>query len=37
MRLFAGPDLQVSALAMRLVNAVLFVGLATALAALLPR
>ncbi len=36
MRLFAGPDLQVSALVMRLVNAVLFVGLATALAALLP-
>jgi len=36
MRLLAGPDLQVSALAMRLVNAALFVGLATALAMLLP-
>ena len=36
MRLFAGPDLQASALTMRLVNAALFVGLATALAAMLP-
>jgi hypothetical protein len=36
MHLFAGADLQVSALVMRLVNALLFVGLATALAALLP-
>ncbi len=36
MSVFAGPDLQVSALAMRLVNAALFVGLATALFALLP-
>jgi hypothetical protein len=36
MRLFAGEDIQVSALAMRLVNATLFVGLATALTALLP-
>lgn len=36
MSLFAGPDLQVSALVMRLVNAALFVGLATALALLLP-
>jgi len=36
MHLFAGPDLQVSALTMRLVNAALFVALATALAALLP-
>ncbi len=36
MRFFAGPDVQVSALVMRLVNALLFVGLATALAALLP-
>lgn len=36
MRVFAGADLQVSALAMRLVNALLFVGIATALAALLP-
>lgn len=35
MRFFAGPDVQVSALVMRLVNAALFVGLATALAALL--
>jgi hypothetical protein len=35
MHLFAGDDLQVSALTMRLVNATLFVGLATALAALL--
>lgn len=31
MRMLAGPDLLVSALAMRLVNAALFVGLATAL------
>lgn len=37
MNLFAGPDIQTSALAMRLFNAALFVGLATALAALLPR
>lgn len=36
MRLFAGPDLQFSAIMMRLFNALLFVGLATALAALLP-
>ncbi len=36
MRIFAGSDLQVSALVMRLVNAALFVGLASALAALLP-
>jgi hypothetical protein len=36
MHLFAGDDLQVGALVMRLVNALLFVGLATALAALLP-
>lgn len=36
MRLFAGPDVQSSALTMRLVNAALFVGLATALAALMP-
>lgn len=36
MRLFAGDDVQVSALAMRLINAALFVGLATALAVLLP-
>ncbi len=36
MRFFAGPDLQASALVMRLVNVFLFVGLATALAALLP-
>jgi hypothetical protein len=36
MHLFAGPDIQVSALAMRLVNATLFVAIATALAALLP-
>lgn len=34
MHLFAGPDLQVSALAMRLINAALFVLLATALALL---
>ena len=33
-RLFAGDDVQFSALVMRLVNAALFVGLATALAAL---
>lgn len=36
MRIFAGDDIQISALAMRLVNATLFVGLATALVALLP-
>lgn len=36
MRVLAGPDLQFSALAMRLFNAALFVGLATALAVLLP-
>lgn len=36
MHVFAGPDLQVSALAMRLINAALFVALATALALLLP-
>ncbi len=36
MHAFAGTDIQTSALAMRLINAALFVGLATALAALLP-
>lgn len=36
MSVFAGHDVQVSALAMRLVNAALFVGLATALMVLLP-
>ena len=36
MRLFAGTDVQFSALVMRLFNAALFVGLVTALAALLP-
>jgi len=36
MSVFAGPDLQLSALVMRLFNAALFVGLATALAVLLP-
>jgi len=36
MHLFAGADIQTSALVMRLVNAALFVGLATALAVLLP-
>ena len=36
MRIFAGDDVQISALAMRLINAALFVGLATALAVLLP-
>ena len=36
MRLLATSDIQTSALVMRLVNAALFVGLATALAALLP-
>lgn len=36
MRLLAGEDLQISALTMRLVNALLFVALATALAALMP-
>ena len=37
MNLFAGPDLYASVLAMRLVTVVLFVGLGTALFALLPR
>jgi len=37
MRILAGSDLQLSALLMRLLNAALFVGLATALAVLLPR
>lgn len=37
MRLFVGPDIQVSALTMRIVNAIIFVGLATALCVLLPR
>lgn len=36
MHLFAGPDIQVSALTMRLVNAALFVALTTALFVLLP-
>lgn len=36
MRILAGPDLQASVLAMRLLNAAIFVGLATALAVLLP-
>lgn len=36
MHVFAGSDIQVSAIAMRLVNAGLFVGLTTALFALLP-
>lgn len=36
MHLFAGPDIQVSALIMRLVNAALFVALMTALSILLP-
>ncbi len=36
MRLFAGPNVEVSAMVMRLVNAALFVALATALAMLLP-
>jgi len=36
MRLFAGHDPQVDAMAMRVLNATLFVGLATALTALLP-
>ncbi|MEO6533005.1 MAG: DUF2142 domain-containing protein [Pseudolysinimonas sp.] len=36
MHVFAGPDIQVSALIMRLFNAALFVALATALSALLP-
>jgi hypothetical protein len=36
MHIFAGPDIQVSALVMRLVNAALFVALATALSVLLP-
>jgi hypothetical protein len=36
MRLFAGDDIQASALGMRLLNAALFVGLATALMVLLP-
>jgi hypothetical protein len=37
MRIFAGADLQVSALVMRLLNAALFVSLMTTLAILLPR
>lgn len=36
MRIFAGDDIQLSALVMRVLNAVLFVALATALFALLP-
>ncbi len=36
MHVFVGADLQTSALVMRLVNAAMFVGLATALAVLLP-
>lgn len=36
MHVFAGPDIQVSAMIMRLVNVALFVALATALSALLP-
>jgi Predicted membrane protein (DUF2142) len=36
MHLFVGSDIQTSALVMRILNGVLFVGLATALAALLP-
>lgn len=36
MHLFASPDVQTSAIIMRLINAGLFVGLATALAVLLP-
>ena len=36
MHVFAGSDIQVSALVMRLLNAALFVGLSTALAVLLP-
>lgn len=36
MHVFAGPNVQVSALTMRLVNAAIFVGIATALSALLP-
>jgi len=36
MHVFAGSDIQLSALVMRLLNAALFVALATALAALLP-
>jgi len=36
MRLLAGPDVEVSAMTMRILNAALVVGLATALAALLP-
>jgi hypothetical protein len=37
MRLLAGPDVEASAVGMRLFNAALFVAIATALAALLPR
>ena len=36
MHLFTGSDMQFSALAMRIINAAIFVGLATALAMLLP-
>lgn len=36
MHIFAGADIQISALTMRLVNSALFVGLATTLALLLP-
>lgn len=36
MNVFAGPDIQVSALMMRMVNSVIFVGLATILATVLP-
>lgn len=36
MGLFAGDDMQVAALTMRVINAAIFVGLATALAVLLP-
>ncbi len=36
MNLFAGSDMQVSALAMRIINAALFISLATALVLLLP-
>ena len=37
MGLFAGPDILLSALIMRLVNALIFVGITTALAVLVPR
>src|SRR5690606_5772128 len=37
MNVFASTDIQVSALAMRLANVMIFVGLTTALALLLPR